>query len=332
MSDDLGNLAKSAANAIVSAMAADSWKAAKRGFAALVGHEHQLESTHANLAAKRGRDLDRAKAEQARDWVIRLQDILDSNPGMAPALQALIANPGAAPEPVTRSQFQHADHGSVNVGGNTGDIATGGSKIDKRKFRFSPLILLGHAAKQAVAHPAVTVITLIVGAGAVSGGVVLTHKGTATGRTATTEARDAQPAQTTSPPPVGSYTGTNPQNGQPFTFYVSGSQTTLQDISIPLVDLTCAPGGTQVQDHLGIASIPLNANGSFSATATKNGIYDGYPATFTYTFSGNFHGEAPSGAARAAGSFSETLAYTGSTAYTCTSDNQSWTATLTSDG
>jgi hypothetical protein len=331
MSDDLGNLAKSAANAIVSAMAADSWKAAKRGFAALVGHEHQLESTHANLAAKRGRDLDRAKAEQARDWVIRLQDILDSNPGMAPALQALIANPGAAPEPVTRSQFQHADHGSVNVGGNTGDIATGGSKIDKRKFRFSPLILLGHAAKQAVAHPAVTVITLIVGAGAVSGGVVLTHKGTA-GRTATTEARDAQPAQTTSPPRVGSYTGTNPQNGQPFTFYVSGSQTTLQDISIPLVDLTCAPGGTQVQDHLGIASIPLNANGSFSATATKNGIYDGYPATFTYTFSGNFHGEAPSGAARAAGSFSETLAYTGSTAYTCTSDNQSWTATLTSDG
>ena len=324
MSDDLGNLAKSAANAIVSAMAADSWKAAKRGFAALVGHEHQLESTHANLAAKRGRDLARAKSEQARDWVIRLQDILDSNPGMAPALQALIANPGAAPEPVTRSQFQHADHGSVNVGGNTGDIATGGSKIDKRKFRFSPLILLGHAAKQAVAHPAVTVITLIVGAGAVSGGLVLTHKGTA-GRTATTEARDAP-----SRPPVGSYTET--QTSEPFTFYVAGSQTTLQDISIPLVDLTCAPGGTRVQDHFGIASIPLNANGSFSATATQKGIYDGYPATFTYTFSGSFHGEAPSGAAGAAGSFSETLAYTGSTAYTCTSGSQWWTATLTSGG
>jgi hypothetical protein len=178
MSDDLGNLAQIAANTIVSAMAADSWEAAKRGFTAIVGHEHQLESTHANLAAKRGRDLARAKSEQARDWVIRLQDILDSNPGMAPALLALIANPSASPEPVTRSQFQHADHGSVNVGGNTGDIATGGSKIDKRKFRFSPFIFLGHAAKQAVAHPAVTVITLVVGAGAVSGGLVLTHKGT----------------------------------------------------------------------------------------------------------------------------------------------------------
>jgi hypothetical protein len=85
-------------------MAVGSWEAAKRGFAALVVHEHQLESTHAKLAAKRGRDLDRAKSEQARDWVTRLQDFLDSNPGMAPALRALLANPSAPPEPVIRSQ------------------------------------------------------------------------------------------------------------------------------------------------------------------------------------------------------------------------------------
>ncbi len=147
-----------------------------------------------------------------------------------------------------------------------------------------------------------------------------------------TAAEDAQPAQTTSPPPAGSYTGTNPQNGVAFTFYVSSSQTTLQDISIPTVYLTCAPGDASFQDHLGIASTPLNANGSFSATATQHGTHDGYPATYTYTFSGNFHGEAPSGVARAAGSFRETLAYTDGTAYTCTSDNQSWTATLTSNG
>ena len=153
------------------------------------------------------------------------------------------------------------------------------------------------------------------------------------GTTATaTGAGDAQPTQTTSPPPAGSYTGTNPQTGLAFSFYVSGSKTTLQDISIPLVNLACAPGGARLQDHLGIASTPLNANGSFSATATQHGIYDGYPATYTYTFSGNFHGEAPSGAARAAGSFRETVAYTDGTAYTCTSDNQSWTATLASNG
>jgi PQQ-like domain len=176
MLDDFENLAQSAADALVAAMAADSWAAAKRGFAAVIGREHQLESTHADLAAKRGRDLARAKSEQARDWVTRLRDMLDSNPGMAPALQALIANPGAPPRTVTRAQSQYADHGSVNVGGNNaGDIATGGSKIDKRKFRFSPLIFLGHTAKQAVAHPAVAAVTLVVGAGAVSGGLVLAH-------------------------------------------------------------------------------------------------------------------------------------------------------------
>jgi hypothetical protein len=137
MSDEFDDLAQTAANALVSALAAGSWEAAKRGFAALVGHEHQLEATHASLAAKRGRDLARAKSEQARDWVTRLQDILDSNPGVAPALRTLIANPSGSPEPVARSQSQHANHGSVNVGGSTGDIAIGGSKIDKRKFRFS---------------------------------------------------------------------------------------------------------------------------------------------------------------------------------------------------
>jgi hypothetical protein len=178
MSNDFENLAESAAKVLVSAMVVGSWEIAKRNFAALLGHERQLESTHANLAAKRGRDLDQAKSEQARDWVTRLQDILDSNPGMAPALRVLIANPSAPPEPVIRSQSQHAGGGSGNVfvgGSNAGDVATGGSKIDKRKFRFSPLISLGHAAKQAVAHPAVTVITLVVGAGAVSGGIVFTH-------------------------------------------------------------------------------------------------------------------------------------------------------------
>lgn len=158
-------------------MATDSWEAAKRGFAALIGRERRLESTHADLAAKRGTDLARAKTEQVRDWVILLQDILESDPGLAPALQALIVNPAASAGPVIRSQSQHARGGSGNViiGGNAGDIATSGGKIDKRKFRFSPLLFFGHAAKQAVAHPIVTVITLVVGAGAVSGGVVLTH-------------------------------------------------------------------------------------------------------------------------------------------------------------
>ena len=134
-------------------------------------------------------------------------------------------------------------------------------------------------------------------------------------------------AVTTSPPPAGSYTALNPQTNGAITFYVSSNQASLQDISIPTVYLKCAPGGASVTEPFGIATIPLASNGSFTATTTQSGVYAGYPATFTYTFRGNFHGVAPSGAARAAGTFKETLTYANGTAYTCTSNTQSWTAT-----
>jgi len=142
-----------------------------------------------------------------------------------------------------------------------------------------------------------------------------------------TATRDTQPAQTTSPPPAGSYTATNPQNSYPITFNVASSQASLQDVSIPYVYLDCAPGGGTVTEPFQIAAVPLKSSGSFTATTTQSGVYAGYPATFTYNFRGNFHGVAPSGAARAAGTFRETLTYNNGTAHTCTSNTQSWTAT-----
>jgi hypothetical protein len=68
MSDEFKDLAQVAADAVVSAMAADSHEVAKRRFAAHLGRDRQLESTHADLAAMSGRDLPRARSEQARDW------------------------------------------------------------------------------------------------------------------------------------------------------------------------------------------------------------------------------------------------------------------------
>jgi hypothetical protein len=142
-----------------------------------------------------------------------------------------------------------------------------------------------------------------------------------------TATRDTQPPQPTSLPPVGSYTATNPQNGQSITFYVSANQASLQDISIPFVGLTCAPpGDANPTEPLGIAAAPLKPSGSFTATTTQTGVYLGHPAKFTYTFQGNFHGVGPSGAARAAGTFRETMTFTDSTLRTCTSNTQSWTA------
>jgi hypothetical protein len=130
-------------------------------------------------------------------------------------------------------------------------------------------------------------------------------------------------------PSTGSYSGSNPQNGSPLTFSVSSSRTKLQHISIPSVGLTCAPGDTALGEPFAIAAAAIKSDGSFTATTTQHGVVSGFAATFTYTFRGNFHSVAPSGAERAAGTFRETVKFTASAAETCTSNTQSWTATRT---
>src|SRR6516165_5052751 len=134
-------------------------------------------------------------------------------------------------------------------------------------------------------------------------------------------------AVTASRPPVGSYKGTNPQDSYPITFYVSADQTSLQDISIAAVGLSCAPGGANPFEPFGMAAVPLKSNGSFTATTTQTGVYNGFPAKFTYTFRGNYQGLNSSGVPTVTGTFKETLKYTDSAARTCTSGTQSWTAT-----
>jgi hypothetical protein len=85
-------------------------------------------------------------------------------------------------------------------------------------------------------------------------------------------------------------------------------------------------GDSNPAEPFGIASIPLKSNGSFTATTTETGVYAGYKAKFTYTFRGNYQGADSSGAARAAGTFRETMTFNDGTARTCTSNTQSWTA------
>jgi hypothetical protein len=141
--------------------------------------------------------------------------------------------------------------------------------------------------------------------------------------------RDTQPVQTTSPPPAGSYAGTNAQNGgEPgLSFYVSSTRKTLQDIFVPWTYLACAPGDTTIVNQIGIASATIAAGGSFKGTATQQGDYAGHAATFTYSFDGTFHSVGPSGAERAAGSYMETISYTSSAKTACTTDEQWWSAT-----
>jgi hypothetical protein len=149
-----------------------------------------------------------------------------------------------------------------------------------------------------------------------------------TNATAWTASRDAQGTQTAALP-AGSYSGRTPEQSV-FSFYVSNDGTRLQDVTVPTY-LGCAPTKS-FYDHIGIATIPLAADGSFSATTTQLGVLFGATATFTYTFSGHVHGTDDAGTVRFAGTFRESIAYDDGIAHDCTTDNQAWHALRDAQG
>ena len=137
--------------------------------------------------------------------------------------------------------------------------------------------------------------------------------------------RDSQPAQPSTPPPAGSYTGTDNQNQFVFLF-VNAAGTQLQDVSVPFVNLKCLPAGTQ-PDAIQIASIAIKPDGSFFSTTTQDGTLAGHPQTFTYTFRGHVHGLAPNGQARLSGQLRESIDSTDVPTRDCTSNDQAWSVT-----
>ena len=145
--------------------------------------------------------------------------------------------------------------------------------------------------------------------------------------------RDTQGTQTTSPPP-GSYTvsSTTHQNVSPGSLYVSADGTELQDVTVPTL-LACTPTYNSGGDHVQFASIAIGSDGSFnSGTVTETGVIDSEPATFTYTFSGNFHGTTTAGAERAAGQLRENITFNNGNQISCTTNPQTWSATRDTQG
>jgi hypothetical protein len=139
---------------------------------------------------------------------------------------------------------------------------------------------------------------------------------------------DNQDNQAWTPPAPGSYSGAPVYfyaSGDP-SFYVSSDGSELQNVVVPNVSLECTPSGNLSSQQIAIASIPLAADGSFNSTTTQTGVIDNTPATYTYTFDGQFHGPNSKGVARIAGIFREDITYGSGTTYSCTSNNQAWTA------
>ena len=168
----------------------------------------------------------------------------------------------------------------------------------------------------------------------------ISYDGTATACTSNTQTWSAtffsQGNQAPLAPPAGGYTGPTSQDAaNALLLYVSPDSSQLQDVTLNYVALACTPStpthDPSPDDSFYIASIPINADGSFSSTTSQTSVIANSAVHITYTFSGHFHGRNASDQERIAGSFREDISYDG-TSTTCTSGTQPWSATFFNQG
>ena len=124
-------LAALAGNTVVTAAVTDAWESARKGFARLMGRgdpariklaEERLAQTHDQLAQATGADLEQTRAALEAQWVTRLTDLLEEDPGVEADLRTLVEEIQAQ---LPAGIVSAADH-SVAAGGNVTATAKSG--------------------------------------------------------------------------------------------------------------------------------------------------------------------------------------------------------------
>jgi hypothetical protein len=134
--ESLMALASIAGSTVVAAAATDAWEAARRGFARLLGRgdpnrtkvtELRLAETHAQLAGAAGADLESARTALEAQWVTRLADLLEEDPGAEAELRGLVEEIRAALPGGVVSAADHAVAAGrdVNIRADRGGLAAG---------------------------------------------------------------------------------------------------------------------------------------------------------------------------------------------------------------
>jgi hypothetical protein len=128
-------LAALAGNTVVTAAVTDAWEAARKGFARLLGRgdpgktqlaEHRLAETRDQLTRATGADLERIRAALESQWVTRLTDLLEEDPGVEADLRGLVEQVQAQlPAPVSAADHAVAAGRDVNITASGGGIAAG---------------------------------------------------------------------------------------------------------------------------------------------------------------------------------------------------------------
>ena len=136
LAETLMALAVLAGNTVVAAATTDAWEAARRGFARLLGRgdpdrtkvaERRLAETHEQLMVAAGADLEPVRSALQTQWVTRLVDLLEEDPGVEDDLRALVQDVQAA---LPAGMVSVADHAvaagrDVNISATDGGIAAG---------------------------------------------------------------------------------------------------------------------------------------------------------------------------------------------------------------
>jgi hypothetical protein len=129
-------LAALAGNTVVAAATTDAWEAARRKFARLLGRgdpdktkaaERRLEGTHDQLTNAAGADLERVRAALEAQWVTRLTDLLEDDPGIEAELATVVEEIRAQLPAATVAAADHAMAAGrdVNISASEGGPAAG---------------------------------------------------------------------------------------------------------------------------------------------------------------------------------------------------------------
>lgn len=129
-------LAALAGNTVVAAATTDAWEVCRRGFVRLLGRgdakktelaEQRLAETHRQLTTAAGVDAERARAAQEAQWMTRLTDLLEEDPGAEAELRSLVEEIRAQLPAGVVSAADHAVAAGrdANISATQGGLAAG---------------------------------------------------------------------------------------------------------------------------------------------------------------------------------------------------------------
>jgi hypothetical protein len=136
LAEALVALAALAGNTVVAAAVTDAWESARKGFARLLGRgdpgktqlaEERLAETREQLTQAAGEGVDQARTALETQWVTRMRDLLEEDPGVEADLRALVEEIRAR---LPAGMVSAADHAvaagrDVNISADRGGLAAG---------------------------------------------------------------------------------------------------------------------------------------------------------------------------------------------------------------